>query len=48
LEQKLPLDEVNNWGLKRVYDVNDMLNMKADYDNAINSYQSKKMEELQN
>ena len=46
LETGLPLSEVNSWHLGRIYDLNEILNMKDDYQTAFNAYQTKTFEDI--
>ena len=45
LETPLPLSEVDGWGLGRVYDAIELLNMKQDYDNAVNAKRQKEFDD---
>jgi len=38
LETPNNLKEVDSWGLKKVYEVNELLNMKEDFASAHNNY----------
>lgn len=44
MEMKLPLSEVDSWGLGRVYDAIEYLDMKNDYANAASAKQQKEFD----
>jgi len=45
LETSQPLSEVDSWGLKRVYDVIEFLDMKKDYEKAMEGKRAKEYDD---